>query len=170
MIMKTIILAIDGPSPRSEAARYALGLAQRLKARLKVLQVVSPSALKKRKGLSRMLRKGARILEDTMVTATYAEAGEHELAGRIRTIMAKAAQSMDICEDADERPVDYDVTLTVGDMTEEMVRFVGQHRDAVIAVYDGPTPKGGSPRKRLLDQLSIPMVSLEKNESRMIGK
>lgn len=163
--MKTIILAIDGLSPRSEAAKYALGLAQRLKGRLKVLQVVRPSAARGRKGLSRVLRKGARILEDAMVTATYAEAGEHDLAQNIRTMMAQAARSMDICEEAEERAVDYDVTLTVGDMAEEMVRFVGEHKEAVIAVYDGPASRSGTPEKKLLKQLSIPMVSLEKNKS-----
>jgi nucleotide-binding universal stress UspA family protein len=73
--MKTIILAIDGPRPRREAARYALGLAQRLKAKLEVLQVVSPTKAKGWPGISRVLRKGFRYLEDTMVAATYAEAG-----------------------------------------------------------------------------------------------
>jgi hypothetical protein len=77
-------------------------------------------------------------------------------------MMDQAAQSLDINEETHEEAVDYDVTLTVGDMAEEIVRFVGQHKDAVIAVYDGPTLKDGSPQKRLLNGLSIPMVSLEK--------
>ena len=41
--MKKILLAINGSAPRDEAIGYALALAQRLRARLEVLQVVSPA-------------------------------------------------------------------------------------------------------------------------------
>ena len=38
--MKTIMLAVCGPRPHEEAVGYSLRLAQRMKARLEVLQIV----------------------------------------------------------------------------------------------------------------------------------
>ena len=100
-----------------------------------------------------------------MVAATYAEAGEHQTARRIHHQMAKAARSMDYCEEAGEAPVDYDVTYKVGDMEEEVVRFVENHRDAVLAVYDGPDREGSAtPPGDLKARLPIPMISLEKKK------
>ncbi|MEJ2041030.1 MAG: universal stress protein, partial [Desulfosarcinaceae bacterium] len=74
--MKTILLAVDGMAPHKNALDYALDLCDPVRAGLDVLQIIRPSRYAS--GLSK-LKKGiyrARdMLEDTMITATYAEAG-----------------------------------------------------------------------------------------------
>jgi len=134
--MKKILLAVIGGSPREEAVKYSLGLAQRLKAKIEVLQVVGPSVAKGWQKVRRGLSQGGRALESTMATAAFAEAG-----------------------------VDYQVTTTVGDPTEEIVSFVDSHQDVVLAVCDtaGDEDEPVSP-KDLGQQLTIPAVAIEKRQ------
>ena len=169
--MRKILLAINGSSPRAEAVRYALGLARRLKASLEVLQVVGPQGEQGRSNLGTVLRKGAKLLEETMVATTFAEAGEPEVALRLRRTVDRAAQALE--EDAlvQENPVDYQITYKVGEIKSEVSRFIEDHRDTVLAVYDGPPiPKSGGPPNELKADLPIPLVSLEKNETQKRGK
>ncbi len=136
--MKKILLAVTGGSPREEALKYSLGLAQRLKAKLEVLQVVGPSVAKGWQKVKKGLSQGSRALESTMATAAFAEAG-----------------------------VDYEVTTREGDPTEEIVQFVADHQDVVLAVFDSDDPgnEAVSPQD-LGEQLAIPTVAIARRPDR----
>ena len=168
--MRKILLTINGSTPREEVARYALGLAQRLKAKLRILQVVAPSGEKKESKVRQMIRKGTRLFEETMVTATFAEVGEHQLAEGVQKMLAEAARTLDQSEGPGAVPVDYDVTFKVGNLEEEVIRFAKDNRDAVLAVYDGPVQEGHeTPPPELRSGLSIPLVSIELKEKSIRG-
>jgi hypothetical protein len=136
--MRKIVLAIIGGSPREEALQYSLGLAQRVKARLEVLQVVGPSVAKGWRKVKQGLSQGSRILESTMATAAFAEAG-----------------------------VDYEVTTRVGDPTQEIVRYVEDNQDVVLAVFDADAcgSDAVSPED-LGQQLAVPTVTIAKRPKR----
>jgi hypothetical protein len=136
--MKKILLAVTGGSPREEALKYSLGLAQRLKAKLEVLQVVGPSMAKGWHKVRRGLSQGGRMLESTMATAAFAEAG-----------------------------LDYEVTTREGDPTEEIVQFVEDNQDVVLAVFDTDDPgnEAVSPQD-LGQQLAIPTVAIARRPDR----
>ena len=90
--MQKVLLAVDGIKPTEKVFRYAVELCQRLRAELRVVQVIRPGQysqyLKKvRKGASR----AKRFIENSMVAATFAEAGEHDMATEL---MAQARKNM----------------------------------------------------------------------------
>jgi hypothetical protein len=136
--MKKIVLAITEASPRDEALKYSLGLAQRLKARLEVLQVLGPSVAKGWRKFKRGLAQGGRVLESTMATAAFAEAG-----------------------------VDYEVTTKVGDPAQEIVRFVEDHPDVVLAVLDTEAEGANAVSPEDLGKkLAVPAVAIAKRPKR----
>lgn len=160
--MKKILLAIKGGVPREEAARYALGLAQRLRAKVEILQVINPGSNKKWRDMLRTLKDGAAGFEAAMAAAAFAEAGEPKMAENIENIMTKAAQSLTYFEETGEEAVDYNVTIKIGDIEKEIVQFVENNRDAVVAVYDGPSEENmGNPPQELHNKIPIPLVSLK---------
>ena len=166
--MKRILLAIEGSSPREDAVRYSLGLAQRLRARLEVLQVVRPSMEKGWKRMVNRLREGSRALESTMVAATFAEAGEPGAARELQSMMQRVSTELAQREPVGEegRP-DYDVTLKVGDPHKEVRRFVAEHRDVVLAVYDSSdSDRESSSFDELSKTLAIPTVAITRKSDR----
>ena len=166
--MKRILLAIEGASPREEAIRYSLGLAQRLRARLEVLQVVRPSVEKGWKRIVSRLRESGRALESTMVAATFAEAGEPSTARELHSMMQRVSNEIAQQEAAgqDSRP-DYDVFLKVGDPRKEVRRFVAEHRDVVLAVYDSSdSDRESSSFDEISKELAIPTVAITKKSDR----
>ncbi len=161
--MRTILLAIDGAAPHEEAVRYSLGLAQRLRARLEVLQVVSPAVEKGWRTIVKGLRKGGRVFESSMAAAAFAEAGEPEAARSIQAMLCKISNSLD--QPGAERfdDVNYEVTFKVGDAEREIVRFVEEHRDVMLAVYDDASKGAGYGLPASLRQkLTIPTLAVER--------
>ncbi|MBW1710386.1 MAG: universal stress protein [Deltaproteobacteria bacterium] len=158
--MKKILLAIAGPAPRPEAIKYSLGLAQRLKAKLEVLQVISPSVEKGWRKMVQGVKKGSQMFDEVMITVTFAEAGEHQAAGQIFKMMSMATDKLRVSAGSND-PVDYEVTVKVGDPAEEITHFIKDHRDVILAVYDTATKTSeGRASKAFSQALIIPTVAV----------
>ncbi len=160
--MKQVLLAINGPDYRKEAVRYALGLAQRIRAQLAVLQVLRSPAPRVVPRVGANLSKGARTFEKAMVGATYAEAGEPDTALQLERDLGRAAASL---TETDGPAVDYRVVVKTGRVDELVSQFIREHPEAVLAVYDGPEDQDPGGRRSLVPGPGIPVVSLKKKQT-----
>lgn len=161
--MKEILLAITAASPTEEALKYSLALAQRLKAKLDVLQVVSPSVAKGWRGVWRGLSKGSRLFEGAMVAAAFAESGEPDTATQLERLISRTVETMRRDAAMSEGAVNIEVTCKVGDPEREIVRFVESRRDVVLAVYDGGVGReAGPPIEHLSPKIMVPTVHIAK--------
>jgi nucleotide-binding universal stress UspA family protein len=132
--MEKILLAIDGSAPDSKIFSFAVSLCKRMRTGLDVLQILGLRSYKKHlKKVAQGARHARNVFEDAMVVATFAEAGQHEIAEQLK---------MQICENLDrlipnseKDGIDYHLTLKSGKADEEIVRYVGDHRDVVLTIY-----------------------------------
>ena len=133
--MEKILLAIDGAAPDRSTFSYAIGLCKRMGAELDILQILSPRNCRK---YLKKLRKGARqarsVFEEAMVAVTFAEAGQHDMAEQLQM---KACDNIDrLIPEPEKDSIDYRLTLISGNPDEEIVRYVCDHRDVVLTIYD----------------------------------
>lgn len=143
--MGTVLLAINGITPDEKAFKYAVDLCMRMKADLQVLQVVNPQDfggyLSKIKSTANYAR---RYVEGSIMAATFAEAGEHETAV---SLMDQATKNTSKLLNTSTRAgVSCDLLVREGDSTEEIVNYVRDNKDIVVAVYDAP--RGNDPKSR----------------------
>jgi nucleotide-binding universal stress UspA family protein len=133
--MQKVLLAVDGIKPTDKAFRYAVELCQRLRAELRILQVIRPNHYGQYlKRIQRSVRFAKRYAEDSMVAITFAEAGEHETA---REIMAQARKNMSkLMPESEQAGIPCHLTMTSGRPGREIVRYVNKHRDVVLTIYD----------------------------------
>ena len=164
--MEKILLAIDGIAPDRSTFSYAVALCKRMRAGLDVLQILGPYSF--RKYLKRV-KKGARhassLFEDAMVSATFAEAGQHDFAEQLKT---RASENLNrLIPEAERDDIDYHLVLKSGNPNEEIVRYVYDHRDVVLTIYDASGTKdeqgGASGEKKdaarqIGQKLSTPLV------------
>ncbi|MBU0672864.1 MAG: universal stress protein [Candidatus Margulisbacteria bacterium] len=141
--MEKVLLAIDGITPDKKAFNYAVDLCMRIKAELKVLQVVRPQNfggyVAKVKNTAKQAKQ---FIEGSMMAATFAEAGEHETAD---TLMDEALKNINkLLPESKKAGVPCDLMMKSGNLREEIVKYVRDHRDVVITVYDA---SGGEPQK-----------------------
>jgi nucleotide-binding universal stress UspA family protein len=136
--MRKILLAINGVKPNRKVFSYAVQLCKRLKAELIVLQVVDPrgDGDKGRMGLiARKTRQARKILESSLTAATFAEAGEHEIA---REMMIQARKQIhDLLPETAKAGIQCHFTMKAGPPDREIIRYSRRHRDIVLTVYDG---------------------------------
>ncbi|MBW2108656.1 MAG: universal stress protein [Deltaproteobacteria bacterium] len=168
--MEKVLLAINGVTPNRKMFSYAVQLCQRLKAELCVLQVIE--ARRYGEYLSKIrqkARRARRFLEDSMTAVTFAEAGDHETA---KDMMIQARKNMNaLLPESEKAGVPCRLTMTSGQAEKEIVRYVRQHRDVVLTVYDGAeSPEtglhGSSSKKRdvlavIKRHLPTPMVTMQ---------
>ena len=165
--MKKILLGIIGAQPHEPTIRYCLGLAQRIKANVAVLQVLRSSAENRWAPVRRCLRKGARVFESTMVSASFAEVGEHETARRLEEMLAKSTRELQATTGEAATP-SCSVRFTTGDPEVEISRFIVNDPDIVLAVCDAPDANDpASPVHRLVSKLGVPAITIHpKRQSR----
>lgn len=135
--MKKVLLAIDGITPDQQVFRYAVELCKRIRADLKVFQIINP---RKYKEYLKKMRSRAgharRYLASSMVAATFAEAGEHETAEQI---MSEALENMNrLLPETEKEGVQCRFILKSGAPDKEIIDYVNQNRDVVLAIYDSP--------------------------------
>ena len=89
-----------------------------------------PDLKKMHKGLN-SVRK---YFEDSMVAITFAEAGEH---GTAVKLMSEASDNVKrILPKNQEENIDYQLKMTGGNNEQEIIDYVNQHRDIVLAIYN----------------------------------
>ena len=140
--MKKILLAIEGVAPDRSTFSYALALCKRMRAGLEILQILSPrtyrSYLEK---VKRSARHAKNTFEDAMVAVTFAEAGQHDFVEQMRE---QACANLDRLIPEPERDgLEYHLTLKPGNPDDEIVRYVCDHRDVVLTIYDASGVKDG---------------------------
>lgn len=166
--MEKVLLAIDGTTPDKKAFNYAVELCMRIKAELKVLQVVRPQnfggyvAKVKNKA-----NQAKQFIEGSMMAATFAEVGEHETAN---ALLDEALKNINkLLPESKKAGVPCDLMMKSGNPRDEIVNYVRDHRDVVITVYDascGESQKTGDRKtkntlKSITKALPIPVVMVQ---------
>jgi hypothetical protein len=133
--MEKILLAIDGIAPDNRVFNYAVALCKRMCTGLDVLQILGPQSCRRYlTKVKRSARNARSLFEDTMVTATFAEAGQHDIAEQLKN---RATESLNrLLPEADREGIHYHIVLKSGNHDEEIVRYVRGHRDVVLTIYD----------------------------------
>ncbi len=164
--MKTILLAVDGMTAHKNALDYAIGLCDPVRAGLDILQIIRPKGCST--GLSKFKKRIYRardFMEDTMVTATYAQAGTPELADTLRATAERRLKRL-IPPDIDAT-VDYHCKITCEDPDVVLKRYVEEHRNIILAIYDSlrfgrKAASNQEPARGLvsglMNKMSIPLV------------
>lgn len=135
--MERVLLAIDGITPNRKAFTYAVRLCKRIRAELSVLQIIRPRLYSQ---YFKKVREGAHhakgYIEGSMVAATFAEAGEHEMA---RDMRAQALHNIHhLLPESEKAGIPYHLTVRSGNPDKEIVNYVKDHRDVVLTIYDFP--------------------------------
>jgi len=133
--MKKVLLAIDGITPDSKTFRYAVELCKRIKAELKVFQIIRPQNYSKYLKEMRQKTGYARMyIQGSMVAAAFAEAGEHESA---KEIMAQASEQIKrLLSESQKQGVHCHFSMKRGSPEKEIVDYVNLHRDVVLTIYN----------------------------------
>jgi len=133
--MKKILLAIEGVAPDSGTFNYAVALCKRMRAGLEILQILSPRTY--RNYLAKVkqgTRRARSVFEDAMVAVTFAEAGQHDIVEQMRK---QARDNLDrLIPEPEREGLAYHLTLKPGNPDDEIVRYVCDHRDVVLTIYD----------------------------------
>lgn len=166
--MEKVLLAIDGIAPDKKAFRYAVDLCTRIKAELDVLQVVRSKNLTGYLAKAKNTATQARLFfEGTMMATAFAEAGEHETAD---ALMDEALKNINkLLPESENSGISCHLTMKSGDPKQEIVRFVQENKDVVIAVYDPPGERASKKGNRkiqkfiqsITDALPIPLVMVQ---------
>lgn len=164
--MQKILLAIDGITPDKKALYYAVELCKRIKAELSVLEVISPrNYFKYIKNWGERVNQAKRYVEDSMTAVTFAEAGDHEMA---KALQEEAQKNFSrLLPESERDAVHCRLSMKSGNPDKEIVRYVNDHRDIVLTIYDTPeeeTSETVSERKtrsvprRIRQELLTPIV------------
>ena len=164
--MQRILLAIDGITPDKKALYYAVELCKRIKAELSVLEVISPRNYPRYiKNLGERVNQARRYVEDSMVAVTFAEAGDHEVAKALQEEAQKNISQL--LPESERDAVHCRLSMKSGSPDKEIVRYVNDHRDIVLTIYDTPEGqsdetvrerKTGSVPRRIREQLLTPLI------------
>jgi nucleotide-binding universal stress UspA family protein len=164
--MKKVLLAIDGITPDSKIFHYAVELCKRMKAELKVFQIIQPQNYSKY--LKEMGQKADSVrmyFQGSMVAAAFAEAGEYESA---KEIMAEASEQIRrLMSESQNQGVQCHFSMKRGNPEKEIVDYVNLHRDVVLTIYNSSDEdvdkKSVSSKKKnvvtsIKEKLAVPLV------------
>jgi len=164
--MQKILLAIDGITPDKKALCYAVELCKRIKAELRVLEVISPlNYLKYIKNWRGRVNQARRYVEESMAAVTFAEAGDHEMARALQEEAQKKIRQL--LPDSERDAVHCRLSMKSGNPDKEIVRYVNDHRDIVLTIYgttdeetgaSGNEGKTRSVPRRIRQELLTPLV------------
>ena len=165
--MKTILLAVEGRSLDRKVLGYALNLCNPVRAGLDVLQIVRFGGRPKGfGGLRQRIAQAHAAFDKAMVAATYAEAGVPELS---ETVQREAMEKIRRLQPPEmDTAIDYHCIVTGENPDSVVMRYVEEHRNLVMAIYDTFRTKGKTAANSaataapiasgLLHGLSIPLV------------
>ncbi len=167
--MEKVLLAIDGMIPEQKTFRYAVALCKRIKAELNIFQVIRPHYYREYKKTIRNKAAAAKkFFEGSMMAATFAEAGEHEVA---LDIMDEAKKEIrHLLEVSEEAGVRCHFSIKSGNPEKEIVNYVNDHRNVVLTIYDAPgsdadkvdhTSRKIDAIANIKKSLSIPLITVQ---------
>jgi hypothetical protein len=79
-------------------------------------------------------RHAKNAFENAMVAVTFAEAGQHDIVEQMRI---QARDNLDRLIPRPEREgLEYHLTLKPGNPDDEILRYVYDHRDVILTIYD----------------------------------
>ena len=156
--MKTILLAIEGVAPDRGTFDYAVTLCRRMRAGLDILQILSPASCRSYLAKVKKSARNARsAFEDAMVAVTYAEAGRHDIVEQMKT---QAYHNLDRLIPQPERDdIQCHLTLKPGNPDDEIVRYVHDHRNVVLTIYDACGSKDAHNRRSDPNKTGIPAIA-----------
>jgi hypothetical protein len=160
--MQKVLLAIDGMTPDKKVFGYAVALCKRIQAELSIFQIIRPQVFqeyKKRiRNKGRLVRK---FFEGSMVAATFAEAGEPETA---LDIMGEATKEIRrLLQESKDAGVQCHFSIRSGNPEKEIVNYVNDHRNVVLAIYD--TADQGVHQKDNISETEHVLAKIKKNLS-----
>ena len=164
--MEKVLLAIDGPKPNEKAFRYAVQLCRRIRAELNILQIIYPKRFQEYiKKFRVRTDRTRRYLENSFTAAAFAEAGEHEMAD---SMMAEAYRNLKrLLPESERAGISCHLTLKTGQPKIEIVKYLNEHRNVVLTIYDTTREKNAPPRKNksipleIRQALTVPLVVIE---------
>ena len=164
--MKKVLLTIDGMTPDQKAFHYAVSLCKRISAELSIFQVIRPRHYRK---YMNKIRKNAliakKMVESSMVAATFAEAGEHDTA---LDMMAEGSKQIEhLLQESEKEGVHCRFSMTSGNPEKEIVDYVNGHRDVILTIYDALGDSGTvnlfekkNTLSKIKRDLSVPLVTV----------
>ena len=165
--MKTVLFAIDHMIPDQKALGYTLTLCRRMLARLDVLHIIHQSPTTRTNCLKK-LKSGALTardaFENTMVAATFAEAGVADPDSALKA--AAYDQFRRVLPKQPNPTLDYHCVVT-GEGTDAVIeKYVHDHRSVVLTVYDAQpqAPSNNLNQEnctqghRVMPKLAVPLV------------
>ena len=163
--MKTVLFAIDRMSPDPKALTYTLGLCRRMLARLDVLHII-PSPVKRArhiKAIASSARRARDAFENTMIKATFAEAGVADPEQALKIAAYNQFKSL-LPEDTEAR-IDYHCVVTESPTDTVIEQYVSHHHNVVLAVFDSQSVKMKRikrvPGRSIIPKLAIPLVRVK---------
>lgn len=169
--MKKVLLAIDGMTPDKRVLNYAVELCKRIKSELDILQIIR---LRTYSRYAKKVRQGShhakRYIEGAMIAATFAEAGEHEMAKEMKEMKAEALRNItQLLPESKKEGIPWHLTMRSGSPDQEILGYVNDHRNIVLTIYDaseeGKEAPTGRKRKTLpreiREKLSTPIVMMK---------
>ena len=164
--MKKVLLTIDGMTPDQKAFHYAVSLCKRISAELSIFQIIRPRNYRK---YMKKIRKNAliakKVVENSMVAATFAEAEERETALDIMAVGSK--QIKHLLQESEKEGIHCRFSMTSGNPEKEIVEYVNGHRDVILTIYDAFGDSGTvdifekkNTLAKIKRDLSVPLVTV----------
>jgi len=120
--------------------------------------------------MRKSLNTATRYFEDMMAAVAFAEAGEHEIAIKLMPEALNNIKSM--LPENEKKKIGYKLKMTGGNSEKEIIDYVNQHRNVVMAIYN-PVPdsqnkegmhvedtekRNNTISKKIQRKLSVPLV------------
>ncbi|THB80940.1 MAG: universal stress protein [Desulfobacteraceae bacterium] len=163
--MERVLLAVDGVKVSNSVLDYSLELCRRIKAGLSILHIVNDSRYIEmiEKQCTKMKRIG-QYLETTHMAATFAEADDHDTA---RQYISKTIDEMNaVARQTADRGVSYQMSYRAGKSEMEIPRFVREHPDVIITIFDSPGQRSDTAVRlqfeKMKQRIDIPVVQIDK--------
>lgn len=167
--MEKVLLAIDGMTPEQNAFRYALALCKRIKAELGIFQIIRPQHYRKYKNTIRNKATLAKkFFEGSMMAATFAEAGEHETA--LEMLSEASEEIRHLLKESENAGIPCHFSIKTGTPDKEIIKYVNDHRNVVLAIYDFSDPDGNERENirtktaalaNIKKRLPVPLVTVQ---------
>ncbi len=157
--MAKVLLALDGDMPAEKALKYAASLCRRMSAGLAVLHIVRDEAKGSFAKAKSAMKKIKMQFEGAMLAATYAESGEHDTAKRI--IETTRKRIAEYVEKEEISGMEYIPVTGKKEPPAEIMRYVSENSDVVVAVYARCKPAGKGTKKAGSDKSVMPGSILE---------